>query len=435
MFSSKCPLSRRCLIIALACMILLYSVLPVPVRADPVTASVVGVSALLAVASILTAIGVRPISDSAIDSFSDLCNDIVSALPSEFLAAGVISGTFIQMLTANGITYIPQTLIEWIIDYISSLFSTSVSIQSSVTYAIPSDFTGETLISYNEVVNDFHLGENVYDADNNFLYNNAFDCSFLTQFDNLYAITVSLQDQTKPVTYFVVTDGQLKVKIGDNGLGISSLILRATSEFVFFGVTSADTPFVDYYTLATDSSLVFPSNYIVISGVDTLYSYSVSTAFDDWISETVAVSDLALDPAADIAVESVLPLSIADTVAGAIDRTLTDTISGTKTIADTVAIATDVAVPGSFDFNEYTTPTLRNFFPFCIPFDLYAMMQALCADPTPPVFTFATSFLGKVYTVEIDLSAWNGVAQTIRYMIIAIYIVALAVSTRKFIKW
>lgn len=87
------------------------------------------------------------------------------------------------------------------------------------------------------------------------------------------------------------------------------------------------------------------------------------------------------------------------------------------------------------DFNGMMLPGLKDFFPFCIPFDLKAMMDALCAEPEAPKFTFATSFLGQVYTVDIDLSAWNNVAATIRYMIVAIYVVALAVATRKFIKW
>lgn len=87
------------------------------------------------------------------------------------------------------------------------------------------------------------------------------------------------------------------------------------------------------------------------------------------------------------------------------------------------------------DFNGMMLPGLKDFFPFCIPFDLKKMMDALCADPVAPKFTFATSFLGQVYTVDIDLSAWDGVATTVRYMVVATYIVCLAVATRKFIKW
>lgn len=86
-------------------------------------------------------------------------------------------------------------------------------------------------------------------------------------------------------------------------------------------------------------------------------------------------------------------------------------------------------------FDDMKLPGLKDFFPFCIPFDLYAMMKALCVDPEAPKFTFATSFLGQIYTVEIDLSPWENVAVMVRYMVVAIYIVALAAATRKFIKW
>lgn len=96
-------------------------------------------------------------------------------------------------------------------------------------------------------------------------------------------------------------------------------------------------------------------------------------------------------------------------------------------------ILPEPAVPPGFD--DMMLPGLKDFFPFCIPFDMYDMMAALCADPEAPKFTFATSFLGHVYSVEIDLSAWDSVAATVRYMVVAIYIVALAVATRKFIKW
>lgn len=87
------------------------------------------------------------------------------------------------------------------------------------------------------------------------------------------------------------------------------------------------------------------------------------------------------------------------------------------------------------DFNQMMTPMIKDFFPFCIPGDIKKMIDALCAAPEAPKFTFATSFMGQVYSVNIDLSAWNGVAASVRYMVVAVYIAALAVATRKFIKW
>ena len=67
------------------------------------------------------------------------------------------------------------------------------------------------------------------------------------------------------------------------------------------------------------------------------------------------------------------------------------------------------------DFNQMMTPTLKDFFPFCIPGDIRDMIQALCADPVAPKFTFATSFMGQLHTVDIDLSPWDSVATVVRY--------------------
>lgn len=106
-----------------------------------------------------------------------------------------------------------------------------------------------------------------------------------------------------------------------------------------------------------------------------------------------------------------------------------------QAIADVIA-AIKALVPEPPSFDEFQIPSLQSFFPFCIPFDLLDMMRALNASPVAPSFTFACPLPGgDVYYVNIDLSAWNGVASTIRSVTMAIYVVVLANSTRKFIKW
>lgn len=94
----------------------------------------------------------------------------------------------------------------------------------------------------------------------------------------------------------------------------------------------------------------------------------------------------------------------------------------------------DPAISAS-DVAPFKMPVLRKFFPFCIPFDLYDMLAAFVAEPEAPVFTFATGYLGKVFTVEIDLSPWDGGAKTVRAIQLCICIVGLAFATRKLIKW
>ena len=106
-----------------------------------------------------------------------------------------------------------------------------------------------------------------------------------------------------------------------------------------------------------------------------------------------------------------------------------------QAIADIIA-AVKALAPDPPSFGDFQIPGLKDFFPFCIPFDLLAMMQALSASPVAPSFVFACPLpSGGVYNVNIDLSAWDGVASTVRSVIVAIYVVTLANSTRKFIKW
>ena len=118
-------------------------------------------------------------------------------------------------------------------------------------------------------------------------------------------------------------------------------------------------------------------------------------------------------------------LAIPIAIAKAISTAIADVISAIKSLA-----------PDPPSFSDLQIPSLQDFFPFCIPFDLLDMMRALNASPVAPSFTFACPLPGGgVYYVNIDLSAWNSVAATIRSVTMAIYVVALANSTRKFIKW
>lgn len=79
---------------------------------------------------------------------------------------------------------------------------------------------------------------------------------------------------------------------------------------------------------------------------------------------------------------------------------------------------------------------LRDFFPFCIPFDLYDFFQLLDADPVAPVFHWEIQDLAaNVYSIDIDLSAWDSTALFFRRLQLLVFTVGLAMASRKFIKW
>lgn len=118
----KLPSSRlfRCLIcLLLVCCVLVYTS-PLRVQAAVITptAAVVGVSATLLVSSILVAIGLEPLIESSLASFNRLVDEIVAALPSEFFATTTVAGLYLKLIFADGISYAPRSLVEWIANYL-----------------------------------------------------------------------------------------------------------------------------------------------------------------------------------------------------------------------------------------------------------------------------------------------------------------------------
>lgn len=81
--------------------------------------------------------------------------------------------------------------------------------------------------------------------------------------------------------------------------------------------------------------------------------------------------------------------------------------------------------------NDYAID-LTQFFPFCIPFDLYEFLSLLASDPVAPCFEWVIPVpqLDTEFPITIDLSAWDSVARLFRTMELLAFIVGLALLTR-----
>lgn len=79
---------------------------------------------------------------------------------------------------------------------------------------------------------------------------------------------------------------------------------------------------------------------------------------------------------------------------------------------------------------------LEDFFPFCIPFDLYEIIRLLNVSPQAPRFTWRLGFGSQFepYDVDIDLSSYETVARVFRIMAIIGFIVFLTLKTRDLIR-
>ena len=111
-----------------------------------------------------------------------------------------------------------------------------------------------------------------------------------------------------------------------------------------------------------------------------------------------------------------------------LDQAVQDITADTGSSGDTPSGSVPDMLPYALD--------LTDFFPFCIPFDIYDFFAALIAEPEAPKFHWEFQDLsGRTYSIDIDLSPWNGLAATFRSMQLLLFIVGLAVASRKFIKW
>ena len=84
---------------------------------------------------------------------------------------------------------------------------------------------------------------------------------------------------------------------------------------------------------------------------------------------------------------------------------------------------------------QYITPDLREYFPFCIPFDIYAMLTHFSAiDRDAPNITW-TIPLGSAgtYTVNINLERFDDIAALFRTLEMILFIIGLAMASRKLI--
>lgn len=181
---------------------------------------------------------------------------------------------------------------------------------------------------------------------------------------------------------------------------------------------------------ATVEDVVASSRSEVIAGTETK---AESVTIEDTVSDTT--TDVSTGWLSTIVswLESILNAikALISGITTPIVKSLSDVIAAVKSVA--VSITDFLTL--KFENVDYYAIDLTKFFPFCIPFDLYDMLAAFAAEPEAPVFTFATGFLGQVFTVDIDLSPWDGVAKTVRTIQLCICIVGLAFATRKFIKW
>ena len=92
--------------------------------------------------------------------------------------------------------------------------------------------------------------------------------------------------------------------------------------------------------------------------------------------------------------------------------------------------------PAEDDENSsYLSPNLKEYFPFCIPWDIASIFQNFTAERKAPKFTFTlkSERFGFSEDIVVDLSTFDSVASILRLLELILFIIALAAATRALI--
>lgn len=477
---------KRILCCLLACVVLCCAVMrPLTVKAvEPVSMTVVGVSAVCVVAAILIAIGLEPLVESSISGFNALVNDIVSVLPTEFVVISSVSGYLVKMIMADGITYAPRNLVEWIVDYL--LASEAVTFSSVYPY---------TISSYEEICEYLTV-------------NDAEDYAYAQTYNRLYHFT--FPDSTTVTEGWVWTDSNVTLLKSTLSSGGYQYSLRFYGPYCISFNAGLSLSAIDVF----DDTLTYPRNVVmtysdVATGtieredkeegyVTSLDGIAVTDVFSEtldatWTGESITVTDT--EVGTDVAA---IPLSVPATVADTVATTREEVIAGTATKADTVTLDetitdTSTATTGLLSsvlswlekiwtaikslVSGITAPivnaitsvktqvvSLVNFFtatsyvesplvainfgalfelfPFNIPYGIYQAISFWDSGSEAPVLTVPLpTFTGgavDIYEFEIDFSEIPGMdvlVSIIRAGELILFAVGLLMITRKVTKW
>lgn len=85
--------------------------------------------------------------------------------------------------------------------------------------------------------------------------------------------------------------------------------------------------------------------------------------------------------------------------------------------------------------NGFVLTGLENFFPFCIPFDIYAFITILVADPVAPVIHWQiyNPVTNENNEIVLDFAMWESIVVLMRYIFDFLFIIGLALLARSLI--
>lgn len=349
----------------------------------------------------------------------------------------------------NGMLYFSDALGDFIYDFGEWLIDNEyISVDSG--NLVVSDSVGlssvDLIIPFNFILSDnchWTTSGNVYSWQTSvvtsMVYSNTWVAAYSARFQYKRSSWSNWQDSSLSYTYQGKTVYYIAVGAGSNeNLSDTNLPLVGSA-------SSGEIAWAMVY----GSSSTGASNGLDVWNQDTTDGFAVDPT--GVIGGSIADADV---PAGAIAGVGDYVQAIADAIAGIADITLP--VAGVGDIAIDPAVPADVAipvtpaipadraeaVPATGDATQpypatgdYTLP-LADFFPFCIPFDLYKILSAFDASPVAPEFDvpIVVQSIGLNVPVHVDLSEWEPAAVIVRNIGFVVFCAALAWATSKLIQ-
>lgn len=138
-----------------------------------------------------------------------------------------------------------------------------------------------------------------------------------------------------------------------------------------------------------------------------------------------------------------LELDIPETQAETLENIDGVVLEGVETanpsIVGTVPIPVDSVLPENTvkDVQEYSSPGLKDVFPFCLPFDIANIVKAFEAARTAPEFdiNWHIPIIEVDFAYHVDFSQFETLAQILRTGELICFCIGLVLVTSKLIKW
>lgn len=440
----------RCLVCFLLIGCILVNLSPLKAEALTAELAVIGVSASLVIIPIIIGLGVMPGSESS-TAFDELVDGCKAALTSAgFVVDGLVN---VFSLTNSQYRYaVNVDLIEWVHNWLYE----SGSIIASGNYVF-ADYAGygdlmleswEKALGYpSHCVGYRETSENwyIFYTNGTITYTPDGEGYMLSSNQTLYYYQIHQNGTRSFSTFSAGLSVGPYVNVSIDGITHDvSTQLDLTLGLVAAPSVGFDTGYSSWQRAAEDDdSFVYPPVSLPIQRTEEESKdmtqeevWDGTATYEDTITDSEAGTDTGTDAGTETGLLSSI-LSAVKAIPAAFTDWFDSLTTGLTGVLDAVislpAAIADVFKPSASV--DHFSISLSDYFPFCIPFDLYDFFVCLNADPEAPVIDWLIPFPGTDgFKIELDLSSFDSVAQLLRTLQLLLFCVGLAFKTRDLIK-